>query len=63
MAKMTETPVKAADKKSKPAIWLWILAAMLCANAILLWVGLTEDAITVGKTLKGGVGHHDPFGG
>ena len=33
-------------------IWLWILAAALCANALLLWLGLTEDAITVGKTLK-----------
>jgi len=31
---------------------LWILAVMLCANAVLLWLGLTEDAITVGKTLK-----------
>lgn len=52
MAEVTETQVKAADEGSKPAIWLWILAAMLCANVVLFWLGLTEDAITVGKTLK-----------
>ena len=33
-------------------VGLWILAVLLCANAVLLWLGLTEDAITVGKTLK-----------
>lgn len=49
---MTETPSDVAEKRSKPAIWLWLLALGLCANAVLLWLGLTEDAITVGKTLK-----------
>ena len=52
MAEMTETPSDVAEKQSKPTIWLWLLAVTLCANAVLLWFGLTEDAITVGKTLK-----------
>lgn len=52
MAEVTGAPGKVADEDSKPALWLWILAVTLCANAILLWIGLTEDAITVGKTLK-----------
>ena len=52
MAEVTETQSEVADKRSQPAIWLWILAVTLCANAILLWLGLTEDAITVGQTLK-----------
>ena len=49
---MTGTQGKVADAELKPTIWLWILAVTLCANALLLWFGLTEDAITVGKTLK-----------
>ncbi|MEI6394426.1 MAG: paraquat-inducible protein A [Verrucomicrobiota bacterium] len=49
---MTGTQGKVADAECKPTIWLWILAVTLCANAVLLWFGLTEDAITVGKTLK-----------
>jgi len=52
MAEMTGTQGKVADAECKPTIWLWILAVTLCANAVLLWFGLTEDAITVGKTLK-----------
>lgn len=43
---------EALHEESKLPIWLWILAGTLCANAVLLWLGLTEDAITVGKTLK-----------
>jgi paraquat-inducible protein A len=31
---------------------LWILAITLSANPILLWLGLTEDAITVGTTVN-----------
>jgi len=52
MAEVTGAQSKNADRDSKPAIWLCILAVTLCANAVLLWLGLTEDAITVGKTLK-----------
>ena len=52
MAEMTGTQGKVADAGLKPTIWLWILAVTLFANAILLWFGLTEDAITVGKTVK-----------
>lgn len=52
MEEVTEVRGKVADERSKPAIRLWILAVMLCGNAVLLWLGLTEDAITVGKTLK-----------
>ena len=52
MAQVTGAQNKLADAESKLPIWLWILAATLCANAVLLWFGLTEDAITVGKTLK-----------
>src|ERR1039457_6425452 len=55
MAQMTGAQGKVADGDSKPAIWLWILAVTLCANAVLLWLGLTEDALTVGKTLKKGL--------
>jgi len=52
MAEVTRAQSKMADKDSKLPIWLWILAVTLCANVVLLWLGLTEDAITVGKTLK-----------
>ncbi len=31
---------------------IWILAVSLSANPILLWLGLTEDAITVGTTVR-----------
>ena len=52
MAEVTGAQVTNADGRSKPSVWLWILAVTLCADAVLLWLGLTEDAITVGKTLK-----------
>jgi len=52
MEEVTVAQGKVAAAASRPAIWLWILAITLCANAFLLWLGLTEDAITVGKTLK-----------
>ena len=52
MAEVTVAKVRVADAGSKPAIGLWILGVMLFANAVFFWLGLTEDAITVGKTLK-----------
>ena len=52
MEEVTEAKGKDADEGSKPSTRLWILAVMLCGNAVLLWLGLSEDAITVGKTLK-----------
>jgi paraquat-inducible protein A len=44
--------IKSTSADRDQPIWLWLLAATLCANALLLWLGLTEDAITVGKTVK-----------
>lgn len=48
------TPLNSAEPNPNrgQSIWLWVLGVTLCADAILLWPGLTEDAITVGKTLK-----------
>ena len=48
------TPLNSAEpnRNRGQSIWLWVLGVTLCADAILLWLGLTEDAITVGKTLK-----------
>ena len=48
------TPLNSAEpnRNREQSIWLWVLGVTLCADAILLWLGLTEDAITVGKTLK-----------
>jgi paraquat-inducible protein A len=48
------TPLNSAEpnRNRRQSIWLWVLGVTLCADAILLWLGLTEDAITVGKTLK-----------
>lgn len=52
MAEVTEVKDKVANERANPARWAWILAVFLCANAVLLWFGLTDDAISVGKTLK-----------
>ena len=52
MAEVNEAQVEVADSGLGPRRWLWVLAVTLSANAFLLWLGLTEDAITVGKTLK-----------
>jgi hypothetical protein len=41
-----------AVQGSRPAPWLWLLGIALCANAVLLFFGMTTDAITVGQTLK-----------
>jgi paraquat-inducible protein A len=52
MAEVTPLQSRASGPERQQPIWLWILAVTLCANAVLLWLGLTQDAITVGKTLK-----------
>ena len=52
MAEVIHVPATPTGQTAKRPILFWILGLALCANAILLWLGLTEDAITVGKTLK-----------
>ena len=52
MAEVTPLNCAEPNRNRGQSIWLWILGVTLCADAILLWLGLTEDAITVGKTLK-----------
>lgn len=52
MAEVIHVPATPTGQTAKQPIWFWILGLTLCANAILLWLGLTEDAITVGKTVK-----------
>ena len=49
---MTPSQSTPSQPERPSPIWLWLLAVTLGANALLLWLGLTEDAITVGKTLK-----------
>jgi len=52
MAEVIEVDGKVANEGANRGRWAWILAVFLCANAVLLWFGLTDDAISVGKTLK-----------
>jgi len=52
MAEIATARENPALPARKPASRFWWLGLFLASNAILLWLGLTEDAITIGKTLK-----------
>lgn len=52
MEEVIPQPVASAvPGRALPSGW-WLLGVLLGVNAVLLWLGLSQDAITVSKTLK-----------